>query len=95
MLPTGRSFTQSRGFGQVMAGPYTALFQSICKDEENFLDIAYWPAGFRAHQYVLYYAHARQPAGMDKNLFIQKYLLQLPAKDQLEKDIQGELKRLQ
>jgi hypothetical protein len=34
-------------------------------------------------------------AGMDENLFVQKYLVQLPAKERLEKYIDGELKRLQ
>jgi predicted nuclease of restriction endonuclease-like (RecB) superfamily len=34
-------------------------------------------------------------AGMDENLFIQKYLIQLPGKDQLEKYIARELKKLQ
>jgi hypothetical protein len=33
-------------------------------------------------------------AGMDENLFIQKYLIQLPSKDQLEKHIETELKKL-
>lgn len=32
-------------------------------------------------------------AGMDENLFIQKYLVQLPAKSQLEKHIENELKK--
>jgi predicted nuclease of restriction endonuclease-like (RecB) superfamily len=34
-------------------------------------------------------------AGMDENLFVQKYLVQLPGKDQLEKHIENELKKLQ
>jgi len=33
-------------------------------------------------------------AGMDENLFIQKYLIQLPSKDQLEKYIENELRKL-
>ena len=31
-------------------------------------------------------------AGMDQNLFVSKYLLQLPKKDQLEKFLINELK---
>lgn len=34
-------------------------------------------------------------ADMDENLFIQKYLIQLPAKEQLEKYIENELKKFQ
>jgi predicted nuclease of restriction endonuclease-like (RecB) superfamily len=34
-------------------------------------------------------------AGMDQNLFIQKYLIQLPGKTELEKYIETELKKLQ
>lgn len=33
-------------------------------------------------------------AGMDENLFIQEYLIQLPSKDQLESYIEGELRRI-
>ncbi len=33
-------------------------------------------------------------AGMDENLFIQKYLIKLPNKDQLEKYIENELKKM-
>lgn len=33
-------------------------------------------------------------AGMDKNLFVQRYLIQLPSKEQLEKYIDNELKNL-
>ena len=33
-------------------------------------------------------------AGMDKNLFVQKYLVKLPGKEQLENYINQELKRL-
>lgn len=34
-------------------------------------------------------------AGMDENLFVQKYLVQLPGKNQLEKYIVNELKKMQ
>ena len=34
-------------------------------------------------------------AGMDENLFIQKYLIQLPTKERLEKHIENELRKLQ
>jgi hypothetical protein len=33
-------------------------------------------------------------AGMDENLFVQKYLVQLPSKDQLEKYIESELRKV-
>jgi len=33
-------------------------------------------------------------AGMDENLFVQQYLVQLPSKEQLEKYIENELKNL-
>jgi hypothetical protein len=33
-------------------------------------------------------------AGMDENLFVQQYLVQLPSKEQLEKYIDNELKKL-
>ena len=34
-------------------------------------------------------------AGMDENLFIQQYLVKLPGKNQLERYIENEMKKLQ
>jgi hypothetical protein len=34
-------------------------------------------------------------AGMDENLFVQQYLVQLPIKEELEAYIEGELKKYQ
>ncbi|MCD2424856.1 PDDEXK nuclease domain-containing protein [Niabella pedocola] len=63
--------------------------QEICEQDDN-PPVGILLVAEKDHALVKY-----ATAGMDENLFIQKYLIRLPDKEQLEHHIEKELKKLQ